>query len=171
MFADAPTILHISPEPEVAGFLRQRPRSFYVSGDKVGGAMVHLDAERLPFRSRSVDFLYCSHVLNMVTHDRAVMAEIARVLSPQGWALLQVPVSTSATVDLVGNGQDERRRAFGDPNIMRLYGPDVCARLTLAGLRVRVEPFGRLLPKHRRARHGVLAEDLYLCSPAPPEKA
>jgi SAM-dependent methyltransferase len=167
ILADGATILHIAPEVEVARFLRRRPRSFYVSGTNGTGAMVHLDAERLPFRSATVDFLYCSHVLNMVRDDTAVMAEFARVLSPRGWALLQVPVSESGTVDLVDEGPEERQRAFGDPQIMRLYGLDVGARLRAAGLRVRVEPFGRGLPEDRRTRHGVLAEDLYLCSAAP----
>jgi len=47
---------------------------------------------RLPLRDGSVDLLVCYHVLEHVPDDAAAMHEIARVLSPRGIALLQVPI-------------------------------------------------------------------------------
>jgi hypothetical protein len=127
-------------------------------------ATLWLDAERLPFRSSTVDFLYCCHVLNTVRNDTAMMTEVARVLSARGLALLQVPVSESPTVDLADAGSEARRRLFGDDGILRLYGPDLAERLSKGGLSVRVEPFARDWPANLRQRYGLMAEDLYLCT-------
>jgi hypothetical protein len=161
------TVLHIAPEEEVARLLKARRDTFYVSGTRGTHAMIDLDAERLPIRSATVDFLYCSHVLNAVRQDTAVMSEFARVLTPRGYAMLQVPVSGAETLDLASGGPEDRIRAFGDAHIMRLYGTDVATRLTAAGMKVRVDPFARNLDPDLRIRYGILPEDLYLCSAAP----
>ena len=47
--------------------------------------------DRLPLRDGSVDLLVY-HVLEHVPDDREAMREIARVLSPRGLALLEVPI-------------------------------------------------------------------------------
>lgn len=58
--------------------------------DKV--RLVHSDVERLPFPDRSFDKVLCSHVLEHVLDDRAVLAEIHRVLKDDGRAILAVPL-------------------------------------------------------------------------------
>ncbi len=53
------------------------------------------DVEKLPLASESFDKALCSHVLEHVLDDRAVLNEIHRVLKPGGVAVLGVPLKYS----------------------------------------------------------------------------
>lgn len=54
--------------------------------------LVNSDVERLPFANRSFDKILCSHVLEHVLDDRAVLSEIHRVLTDEGQAVLAIPL-------------------------------------------------------------------------------
>ncbi len=54
--------------------------------------LVNSDVERLPFADRSFDKVLCSHVLEHVLDDRAVLSEIHRVLTDKGQAVLAIPL-------------------------------------------------------------------------------
>jgi SAM-dependent methyltransferase len=97
---------------------------------------------RLPLRDASVDLLVCYHVLEHVADDAAAMHEIARVLSPRGIALLQVPIRMGVlTEEDPAAPPEERLRRFGQVDHVRWYGDDFDARLSAAGLSsVRVTP-------------------------------
>lgn len=97
---------------------------------------------RLPLRDGSVDLLVCYHVLEHVADDAAAMHEIARVLSPRGIALLQVPIRMGVlTEEDPAAPPEERLRRFGQVDHVRWYGDDFDARLSAAGLSsVRVTP-------------------------------
>ena len=96
----------------------------------------------LPLRDGSVDLLVCYHVLEHVPDDCAAMREIARVLSPRGIALLEVPIKMGvATEEDPSATPEERVRRFGQVDHVRWYGDDFDARLADAGLAsVRVTP-------------------------------
>ena len=70
------------------------------------------------------------------------MREIARVLSPRGIALLEVPIKMGvATEEDPSATPEERVRRFGQVDHVRWYGDDFDARLADAGLAsVRVTP-------------------------------
>jgi SAM-dependent methyltransferase len=55
-------------------------------------ALVNSDVERLPFPDGSFTKALCSHVLEHVLDDHAVVGEIYRVLGPGGLAALAVPL-------------------------------------------------------------------------------
>lgn len=97
---------------------------------------------RLPLRDGSVDLLVCYHVLEHVPDDAAAMHEIARVLSPRGIALLQVPIRMGVpTEEDPAALPEERLRRFGQVDHVRWYGDDFDSRLSEAGLSsVRVTP-------------------------------
>jgi SAM-dependent methyltransferase len=50
------------------------------------------NAEQLPFEDRRFDRVYCSEVLEHVLHPEQVVAEIARVIKPDGRVVLTIPV-------------------------------------------------------------------------------
>ncbi len=97
---------------------------------------------RLPLRDGSVDLLVCYHVLEHVADDAAAMREIARVLSPRGMALLQVPIKVGTpTEEDPSAPAEERLRRFGQSDHVRWYGDDFDDRLHAAGMAsVRVTP-------------------------------
>lgn len=96
----------------------------------------------VPLPDGSVDLLLCYHVLEHIPDDRAAMAEIARVLSPGGTALVQVPWRPSTTTDEDPSADEATRLArFGQADHVRMYGSDFEQRLTDAGLNVlRIHP-------------------------------
>lgn len=96
----------------------------------------------LPLRDGSVDLLVCYHVLEHVPDDCAAMREIARVLSPRGIALLEVPIKIGVDTDEDPSATpEERLRRFGQSDHVRWYGDDFDARLSEAGLSsLRVTP-------------------------------
>ena len=96
------------------------------------------DLTGLPHRDDAVDLLVCYHVLEHVPDDRSAMAEIARVLSPGGVALLQVPWRPGTVTDEDPDAPVEERVArFGQADHVRYYGDDFETRLMDAGLSLR----------------------------------
>ncbi|GAB2859774.1 hypothetical protein GCM10027026_07040 [Myroides odoratimimus subsp. xuanwuensis] len=89
----------------------------------------------LPCADDSVDLLVCYHVLEHVPDDRRAMAEIARVLSPGGLGILQVPWRPGTTTDEDPSAPEEERIArFGQADHVRYYGDDFEDRLIESGL-------------------------------------
>jgi SAM-dependent methyltransferase len=110
-------------------------------------------------------------VLEHVPEDQQAMREIRRILSPAGWAILQVPVDqTRALTDEDPTITDRAVRAvrFGQADHVRLYGRDYAARLTAAGFDVSEEPGPPGLTSSDvdrfRLRHG---DVIYLCRARP----
>ncbi len=72
-------------------------------------------------------------------HDRRAIREIHRVLSPEGCAILTVPqkdhlAKTYDDPSIID--PDEREKAFGQPDHLRIYGNDFPATLESAGFQV-----------------------------------
>ncbi|MDP6908310.1 MAG: class I SAM-dependent methyltransferase, partial [Flavobacteriales bacterium] len=55
-------------------------------------ADVKCDIQNMPFDDNSFDVIFCNHVLEHVEDDYKAMSELFRVLKPDGFAILQVPV-------------------------------------------------------------------------------
>ena len=60
---------------------------------RLGGrrGLVQGDAERLPFRNRAWDRVYCSEVLEHVPSPGAALAEMSRIVGHRGVAVVSVP--------------------------------------------------------------------------------
>src|SRR6185312_4157451 len=92
------------------------------------------------YKDQSVDILLCSHVLEHIPKDYKAMQEIARVLKPEGVAVLLVPLvkgvdETNEDPSIVS--QALRWKYFGMGDHVRQYGKrDFLARLEEAGLQV-----------------------------------
>lgn len=159
------SLLHVAPEPELQHRLRGQPRLDYVSLDLASPyAEVRGDLHALPFATEHFDAVICSHVLEHVEDDRRALAEIARVLAPDGCALLLVPVdgdraTTYEDPEIVD--PEARRRAFGQDDHVRSYGVDFPARVRAAGLEVEADRWLTGLPPATVRRYGLGDDTIY----------
>lgn len=133
-----PSVLHIAPEPGIAGVLRAIPGVSYLSGDfEAGRAMAVMDLTELPVSDASVDLFFASHVLEHIPDDRRALSEIFRVLSEGGMAFIEVPVLRRQTFeDPSITAPQERLRVFGQVDHVRICGLDYADRLREAGFKV-----------------------------------
>jgi SAM-dependent methyltransferase len=130
--------LHVAPELSLKKWLRSVSAD-YLSIDTDGTAMAKMDLTALELPDNSRNLVWCSHVLEHVPDDRKAMAEMFRVLEPQGMAVLQVPVDVPRTdEDPTLTDPAERLRRFQQEDHVRLYGMDVVERLAGAGFDVQV---------------------------------
>jgi SAM-dependent methyltransferase len=152
-------VLHFAPEPAIEQQLgRKLASARYVTADLVAGrADEQIDVTQIPWPDASVDLLICSHVLEHVPDDRAAMRELCRILSPQGNALLEVPVIGELTrEDPSVTDPAERLRLFGQDDHVRVYGRDYYDRLDAAGFRVLHNDVRTLVSDEERIRFGLI---------------
>jgi SAM-dependent methyltransferase len=134
-------VLHLAPEPGITTVLRGLPDVAYISGDiEPGRAMEVTDLTALRFEDASLDFVFVSHVLEHIPDDRHALREIHRVLSPGGAAFVEVPVLARETYENPALTTPEQRlKAFGQSDHVRICGLDYADRLAEPGFRI--EPF------------------------------
>lgn len=130
-------MLHVAPEPCLSGKFENDSDIEYVSTDLSTSVMVRSDLARLCFPDETFDVIYASHVLEHIVEDRQAMRELRRILTPDGWAILQVPLEGETTQeDPAVVSPEERKHLFGQEDHVRQYGRDYYDRLREAGFTV-----------------------------------
>lgn len=160
-------VLHVAPEPCLQRALRSIEGLVYTSADlESPWATVHCNIENMPFEDESFDLILCNHVLEHVENDRQAMAELFRVLSSQGVALLLVPLDSERAETLENPAYSTpalREKYYGQADHVRLYGRDYFNRLQSVGFHVAAVDFYNGLSEHERQYYALRAEDtIYL---------
>jgi SAM-dependent methyltransferase len=96
---------------------------------RAGLAMCQEDLTDLSFDDDAFSMVFCSHVLEHIPDDAAAIGEIARVLEPDGIAVILVPVRGDHTDEEPLDDPEERFRRYGLEDHVRFYGLDVIGRL------------------------------------------
>lgn len=167
-------MLHIAPEQSIEFRLRRCRHLDYITADLMdSGVTVQMDLCAIPFPDASFDVIYCSDVLEHVPDDCLAMRELRRVLRPDGWAVLMVPIKgdrTDEDLDLVD--PDERARRFGQPDHVRMYGLDFVERLERSGFCVDVVRANSFVSPDELDRMQIAAEDpVFHCTRGPYDPA
>ena len=140
LFSRRTRLLHVAPEPMLGPWLRSKLGLDYVSADlSMGNVDAHIDLTKIPFPDSTFNAIVCNHVLEHIPNDTTAMAELFRVLKPDGWAMLQVPVSLhlAATYEDFSITDPFRREcAFGQHDHVRIYAMDYVDRLNQTGFAV-----------------------------------
>lgn len=163
------TLLHIAPEPFLTEQFRQIQDLAYVSADiRMPEAMVHMDITNISYPDGHFSVIYCSHVLEHIPNDEDAIAELFRVLSPGGWAVLQVPITSERTYENPEiTSPDERKKHFGERSHVRSCGPDYVDRLRSAGFVAQVFDAASLLSVSGCVRMGIQPDRLiFYCEKA-----
>ncbi|CAN5502433.1 hypothetical protein BH11PSE9_BH11PSE9_14670 [soil metagenome] len=162
-------VLHFAPEACFATVLDNNPSIDYISADLYApNAKQKIDITDIPYADDSFDVILCSHVLEHIPDDHRAMRELRRVLKPQGWALLQVPIDhrrATTFEDPSVTDPMERERLFGQYDHVRWYGRDYASRLIRSGLDVRVDDFFAELGEDLVRQCGLIAgEEMHFCT-------
>ncbi|WP_370452665.1 methyltransferase domain-containing protein [Marinifilum sp. N1E240] len=133
-------VLHIAPEQCFFKRFKALPNLDYTTGDLESPiADVHFDVQEIPFEDASFDVVICNHVLEHVDDDAKAMREMYRILKPNGFAILQVPMDTDnpkTMEDPTVTDPKEREHLYRQKDHVRLYGLDYANRLSNAGFKV-----------------------------------
>lgn len=161
-------MLHIAPEVIFEELLRKQLGKNYLTADLYNPrAMVKMDITDIQYPDDSFDVIYCSHVLEHVPDDKKAMREFLRVLKPNGWAMLLVPIVGEHTFeDPSITDPAERAKLFGQEDHVRNYGSDYEDRLREAGFEVTVILPEDFLTKEEIIHMGITkaAGEIYLCN-------
>lgn len=143
-------VLHFAPERILTSLFRSYNNVEYLSVDiDSKKAMAKEDITGLSFEDNSFDIIFCSHVLEHIEDDRKAIRELNRVLRPDGFAILQVPIKDEFNgrkiektfEDFTITEPRERERLFGQSDHVRIYGRDYKDRLESAGFKVKIDRF------------------------------
>lgn len=152
-------VLHVAPEAALTELFSQK--TDYLSIDLDGSqAMMAMDITALDLADESFDIVICNHVLEHVADDRKALTELFRVLKPNGWGSIQVPMKGESTQeDLSITDPEERSRLYGQDDHVRQYGRDFPERLRDAGFDVSEYRKEDWLRPDEQARLSVDCED------------
>ena len=168
LFAGKPRMLHVAPEPCLESMFRKRLGSNYLTADLFNpSAMVRMDICDIQYPDNSFDAIYCSHVLEHVPDDKQAMVEFRRVLSANGWAILNVPIISDITFeDPSIVDPKERLKAFGQEDHVRCYGQDYSERLRDSGFNVEIIKVDDLADSDEAAKMGLTraSGEIYYCT-------
>jgi hypothetical protein len=96
------------------------------------------------------------------------MRELFRVLKPGGWAILQVPIDERrehTLEDPAIRTPEDRQKAYGQHDHVRLYGRDYPDRLRAVGFEVEIDWYVRTFAPAEVRRLGLdPAEGLFRCT-------
>jgi len=144
-------LIEFGPNEALSKMIKRYPFIVYRSADllrKNVDEQIDLTAME-NYSADSVDIILCSHILEHIPDDRTAMREICRVLRPDGFAVILVPlvVGVDETHEHPAiNTEALRWKYFGLGDHVRQYGKrDLLDRLNGAGLRIKqlgIEHFG-----------------------------
>lgn len=166
-------VLHIAPEKCFTIRIQELLGEGYVTADlQSPHAMVKMDIMDIPYPEHHFDAIYCSHVLEHVPDDKKAMQELLRVLKPDGWAVLLVPMLAEKTFeDPAVIDPKERLSLYGQEDHVRAYGPDYIDRLRSAGFNVKRSSAVDFLNKNEILAFGLSnspeKRHIYYCTKSP----
>jgi len=168
LFVDRLHVFHVSPNYCLSRRLINLPNLDYVAGDHGNhpNIRIKMNLNNSPVHSESFDVILCNHVLEHIIEDHKAIAELFRILKPGGWAVISVPINFDKNTyeDRTLITPEERSRAFGEPNHVRIYGYDFSNRLERSGFHVSLD-LGKDLDQHTREIYGLRDnENIFYCT-------
>ncbi len=167
-FSQKLRVLHIAPENCFIKPFSKLQNLTYTTADLESPlAMVKMDIQKMPFADNSFDVVLCNHVLEHIPDDYKALSEIQRVLSPKGWAILQIPffdldLEKTFQDDSITSPQD-RFKAYGQEDHVRMYGKDYPQRIASVGFEVEENNFVKeILPENIKKYALPSTEVLYI---------
>lgn len=155
-------VLHFSPSRSVYRLLKKKPNITYFSTDFEDEFLAdyNYDITKIPLENDLFDLIICYHILEHIENDSQAMAELHRVLKPNGTCIIQTPFKEGEIYeDPTITTTEGRLNAFGQEDHVRVYSIDGLKRRLLANGFKKVEI--KRFPAN--ARYGFMEETVLLC--------
>ena len=169
MMTTHPTVLHVAPEVCLMRKFRKAYKECparYITADLESPlADLKMDIQAIPLADKSVDVIFCNHILEHVEDDRLAMREMWRVMRYGGWGVLLSPVDLSLEHTFEDDSitdPEERTRIFGQYDHRRIYGRDYAERLQEAGFEVYDIPYKEAFTAAEQRRYALCDDHLYI---------
>ena len=159
-------LLHFAPEPMFHSYFSNHSNVDYYPVDfnpSFKGIRKVVDIQHIPYDDDTFDVILCSHVLEHVPDDAKAIKEMHRVLKPDGFAYINVPLSLSlkeTREDPAHNTPELRRKHYGRYDHLRQYGNDYPERLAAGGFSVEKLSPNKNLTNRELLRYGLLKNEL-----------
>jgi hypothetical protein len=134
-------LVEFAPAHALHRMIRRHPFIEYRSADLTRSDVDdRVDITNCPYADGSVDVFLCSHVLEHIEDDRRAMRELHRILAPEGFGVVLVPLfpgldETHEDANIATLHQ--RWKYFGGGDHVRQYGKqDFIDRLAAVGFKV-----------------------------------
>lgn len=160
-------VLHFAPERILTKLFLSYPNVGYSSADiDPKKAMYKEDITNTSFSDDSFDIIFCSHVLEHIEDDHKAMTELRRILKPNGFAILIVPIKDEFNGRVIDKTYEDftikdprqREAVFGQRDHVRIYGRDYKDRLEKAGFTVRIDKFAQTLSPNLAGRYALMPQ-------------
>jgi len=169
------SILHFAPEKALYDYFSKNNSIQYIPCDIMPdkynynghATVVKVDIINIPYDDNFFDIILCNHVLEHIQDDYKAMSELFRVMKKGGWGIFQVPMSHNNNTyeDFSITSPQEREKAFGQLDHVRVYGKDYKKRLESAGFNVVEDNYVKSFSKRELFKYGLIdSEVIYLCT-------
>ena len=167
-------VCHFAPEKSIGQLFQMFKNIEYISCDiRPGAAMQVQDITKTTFEDNTFDIIFCSHVLEHIEDDKKAMRELFRILKPNGFAILQVPLCQehngikleTTYEDFSITSPEGRTIAFGQSDHVRKYEKnDYVKRLKDSGFNVVEDNFSLTLTDAVKNKYGIKDEIIFICN-------
>ena len=168
LFTEQLSLFEVSPKYSFSRKFTRLSNLSYFGGDLYKRAYINFkfDLISTPLKTNSFDAVLCIHVLEEIIQDQQAMSEMFRILKPGGWAVISVPTRMDQPTyeDSSITAPKERKRAFGEPDHVRVYGYDLFDRLKKTGFEVKVD-LADDVPMQTKKKYGLRGdENIFYCN-------
>ena len=144
-------VLHVAPERQIEGKLRNLVRGEYIAGDLSPRDPRHarVDIENLAYPDGKFHLIICNNVLEYVCDPRRAIRELARCLADDGWLVAQTPYAALLRDTMEFTVAPSRQQAeffFGQDDHVRLFGANIGDYFAAAGLQGALYSHDSVLP-------------------------
>jgi SAM-dependent methyltransferase len=134
-------LVEFAPAHALHRMIKRHPFIEYRSADLMRKDVDdRVDITSCPYADGSVNVFLCSHVLEHIEDDRRAMRELHRILAPDGFGVVLVPLFPDVDEtheDAKIAALSQRWKYFGGGDHVRQYGKqDFIDRLTAAGFKI-----------------------------------
>lgn len=163
MFETSGRVLHFAPEKEVSNVLKENVEIDYYTCDIVPGRAMHVaDITDIQFKENSFDYVICNHVMEHIVNEKKAVFEIKRVLKPNGKWIFSFPICTDMKTyedDTILLPED-RLKAYGQEDHVRLYGYDYKERFENYGLQLQIFSPEKEMNEEDISKYGFIKDDV-----------